>query len=118
MSADRLAQVNHDAGGIFDESGVVAALEALSGALGADDREGVAASGSLLSDSLDEIQALLGDLGARMIRLDIAEANIDALDVNLRTFRSDMTEVEFEEAMTEVIGRQTAMQPALVASSS
>lgn len=117
ISAERLAQVNHDAGAIFDESGVVAALDALSAALAADDREGVAASGSLLSDSLDEIQALLGDLGARMIRLDIAEANIDALDVNLRTFRSDMTEVEFEEAMTELIGRQTALQAALVATS-
>jgi flagellar hook-associated protein 3 FlgL len=119
VAAGQLVRTNHDAREIFgdDTSGVIAALRALSEALGNDDGAAVGAAGAEAGAALDQIQVLLGDVGARVIRLDIAEANIEALDTNLRTFRSDLTEVEFEEALTELIGRQTALQAAFVATS-
>lgn len=117
VGAGQVVRANHDGKEVFGDSGVIAALKALADALAADDPDAVRAAGDAASDALDQVQVLLGDVGARVIRLDIAESNIEALDTNLRTFRSDLTEVEFEEAMTELVGRQTALQAAFVATS-
>jgi flagellar hook-associated protein 3 FlgL len=119
VGAGQLVHTNHDAREIFgdDTRGVIAALRALSDALGNNDLDAVGAAGQAASEALDHIQILLGDVGARVVRLDIAEANIEALDTNLQAFRSDLTEVEFEEVMTELVGRQTALQAAFVATS-
>jgi flagellar hook-associated protein 3 FlgL len=119
IAAGQLVHTNHNASEIFGDNnnGVIAALRALSAALENDDPEAIIAAGQESRTALDQTQNLIGDVGARVIRLDIAEANIEALDTNLRTFRSDLSEVEFEEAMTELVGRQTALQAAFVATS-
>lgn len=119
IAAGQLVHTNHNASEIFGDNnnGVMAALRALSAALENDDPEAIIAAGQESRTALDQTQNLIGDVGARVIRLDIAEANIEALDTNLRTFRSDLSEVEFEEAMTELVGRQTALQAAFVATS-
>jgi len=117
VGASQIVRANHNAAEIFEDTGLIDSIEALYTALEGGEADAVAEAGRSASEALDEVQALIGDLGARMVRLDIAEANIDALEINLQTFRSDLTEVEFEEAITELIGRQTALQAALVATS-
>lgn len=119
VGAGQLVHTNHDAAEIFgdNDNGVIAALRALSAALEANDPGAIGTAGQDAVAAFDHIQTLLGDVGARVIRLDIAEANIEALDTNLQVFRSDLTEVDFEEAITELVGRQTALQAAFVATS-
>lgn len=117
ISAGQIARTNHDGQEIFVDTGVIQALRDLSAALAADDPAAIGSAGSDLTESLDRVQSLLGDVGARMIQLDVAESNIEALETNLRTFRSDLSEVEFEEAVTKLVNRQTALQAAFAATS-
>lgn len=119
IAAGQQVHTSHNAREIFgdDTTGVIAALRALSTALGDNDPDAVGAAGQAASSAFDQIQVLLGDVGARVVRLDIAEANIEALDTNLQAFRSDLADVDFEEALTELVGRQTALQAAFVATS-
>ena len=58
-------------------------------------------------------QTLIGDVGARMNQLEVTGANLNALEITLTTFRSDLHEIDFEEAVTELVGRQTAFQAAM-----
>jgi flagellar hook-associated protein 3 FlgL len=119
IAAGQQVHTSHNAREIFgdDTTGVIAALRALSTALGNNDAAAVGTAGQAASSAFDQIQVLLGDVGARVVRLDIAEANIEALDTNLQAFRSDLADVDFEEALTELVGRQTALQAAFVATS-
>jgi flagellar hook-associated protein 3 FlgL len=108
-------ETNHDAQEIFFDSGVVDALDELATALAADDAEGVRDSISSLDGAFDEIQELLAEVGARSRRMDIAESNSDALEVNLRSLRSDLRDADLEQAVTELVNRQTGYQAAMLA---
>ena len=108
-------ETNHDAQEIFFDSGVVDALDELATALAADDAEGVRDSISSLDGAFDEIQELLAEVGARSRRMDIAESNSDALEVNLRSLRSDLQDADLEQAVTELVNRQTGYQAAMLA---
>lgn len=113
----RVVRVNHDGVEVFVDSGVLQALRDLSTALGADDTPGIASSLTSLTNAFDEVQHLLGETGARVRQLDNALANIDALEATVRTQRSDLTEVELEEAISRLASRQNAYEAALLATS-
>jgi len=63
------------------------------------------------------VQNLIGDAGARSNHLRLATSNLEALEINLRTFKSDLEEVDLEKAITDLVGRQTAYQAAMMATS-
>jgi flagellar hook-associated protein 3 FlgL len=113
----RVVRVNHDGVEVFVDSGVLQALRDLSTALGADDTPGVANALTGLTAAFDEVQHLLGETGARVRQLDNALANIDALEATVRTQRSDLTDVELEEAISKLASRQNAYEAALLATS-
>lgn len=46
-----------------------------------------------------------------------AWANVEALEFNLKTLRSDLAEVDLEEALTDLVSRQTTLQAAMAAAS-
>lgn len=117
IGANQVVRTNHDALEIFIQSGVIDALQQLSAGLGADDDNAIRGALDLIETAFHNVQALLGDVGARSLHLDIAEANLDALEVNLLNFRAELAEVEFEEAVTTLVQRQTAYQAALLATS-
>ncbi len=119
IAAGQLLSTTHDGTQVFgtDERGVLAALRELSVALGADDETGVRESLTGLRAALDDTQTLIGDVGARMNQLEVTGANLNALEITLTTFRSDLQEIDFEEAVTELVGRQTAFQAAMLATS-
>jgi flagellin-like hook-associated protein FlgL len=56
-------------------------------------------------------------VGSRTNLLQVAVANLDALEINLLTVRSDAEEADMERTITELMTRQTSYQAALMAMS-
>lgn len=106
---------NHSGQEIFVDSGVFTALEDLSAALAADDATLIQTSLTGLDSALNAVQELIGDIGARANSLDVAAQNLDALELNLETLRSSVEDTNIEEAITELVNRQSTFQAALAA---
>lgn len=119
IAAGQLLSTTHDGTQVFgtDAEGVLAALRDLSAALGANDQDAIGAATGAVRARIGETQTLLGDIGARMSQLEVTGANLNALEITLTTFKSDLQEVDFEQAVTELVGRQTAFQAAMLATS-
>lgn len=119
IAAGQLLSTTHDGTQVFGTTsgGPLAALRDLSAALGANDETAIRESLSGVRTAFDDTQTLIGDVGARMNQLEVTGANLNALEITLTTFRSDLHEIDFEEAVTELVGRQTAFQAAMLATS-
>jgi len=117
VSAGQHLDAGHDGATVFEDTGTLAALRDLARALSDNDPAAVTASLEGLDTAFNGVQALIGDVGARMNALQVTDANLDALEINLKTFKSNLEEVDFEEAITELVSRQTAMQAAMLATS-
>ena len=119
IAQGQLLSTNHDATQVFgdDADGVLAALRDLSRALGANDQDAIGVAAETVKRTLNGVNELIGDIGARTNQLQITASNLDALDVTLTTFKSDLQEIDFEQAVTELVGRQTAFQAAMLATS-
>lgn len=115
IASGHLIATQHDGGTVFIDSGVFASLRELADALGANDAGAVSASIASIDRAFGAVQDLIGEVGARQNALDMAEVNLEAWDVQLKTFRSDLSDVELEEALTRLIHQQTAYQAALAA---
>lgn len=117
-SGQRLA-TSHDGARVFGgaTTGPLAALRDLSAALGGDDQDAIIAAANAARRALDDTQSLVGNVGARMSQLEVTGANLSALEITLTTFKSDLQDIDFEEAVTEMVGRQTAYQAAMLATS-
>ena len=115
VAAGRLVQTAHSARTIFSDSGALDALTALSEALDQDDRSAIATALQGLEGAHSAVQSLVGEVGARMNRVDVARENLTALDLNLRTYRSDLQDIELEEAISNLVRQQVAYQTALAA---
>jgi len=117
IAPGQLIGTSHNADEIFLQTGTLQALKKLSDALGAGDGAATQSAMGEIDAAFDGIQSLVSDVGARMNRVDLTAAGIDQLEVNLRTYQSDIQEVDLEKAFTELVGRQTAYQAALLATS-
>lgn len=106
--------VTHNADDIFLSSNVLAGLEALSNALGANDPVQITTALTTLDAGHSAVQSLLGDVGARSNQFDVALSNLQALDSTLQAFRSDLQDLDLEEAVTHLVSRQNAYQAALL----
>jgi flagellar hook-associated protein 3 FlgL len=117
VGAGRYVTANHDASEVFGASGALAALSELRTALQTHDRGAMSTSLDSLDAAFGSVQSLLGETGARANQLQVTTANLDSLDVTLRTFKSDLEEVDLEQAITELVTKQTAYQAAMLATS-
>ena len=119
IAAGQLLSPTHDGTQVFGSAseGVLASLRELSAALGANDQTAVQTALGDVRSALGGTQTLIGDVGARMNQLEVTGANLDALEITLTTFKSDLHDVDFEQAVTELVGRQTAFQAAMLATS-
>lgn len=117
VSAGRFMQLNLDGKQVFLDTGALQALAELADALEQGDDAAIGQALGGLEAAHDGLQGLLGDVGARTNQLQLTTANLKALEVNLQTFRSDLEEVDFEVAVTELVTRQTAYQAAMAATS-
>jgi flagellar hook-associated protein 3 FlgL len=117
IAASEYVPVAHNASEVFLASGCCAALEELSVALGNNDVQGIQTALASIDGAQASMQNLLGEVGARSGRLEVALANLDALDSTLQVFRSDLRELDLEEAVTHLVSRQNAYQAALLTTS-
>lgn len=111
----QVVDTNRSGQEIFVDTGVFTAMEELSTALGNDDAEAIRDALTSLDAAFAGVQELVGDVGARLNSLDVAAQNLDALEVNLESLRSSIQDTDFEEAVTELVNRQTTFQAALAA---
>jgi flagellar hook-associated protein 3 FlgL len=117
ISEHQRVVMSHNGTEAFEDTGVLSSLRDLAAALRGGDAEEVRSTMGDLDAAFDSVQTLIGDVGARSNLLQVTAANLDALEVNLLTLRSEVEEVDIEEALTELVGRQTTFQAALLATS-
>jgi flagellar hook-associated protein 3 FlgL len=110
-------RANHNASDVFLTSGVMAGLNALAVALGANDQAATAQSIYALDTAIANVQVLTGETGSQASHLEVAGANLAALDTSLRAFKSHLQDVDLERAVSELVARQTAYQAAMLATS-
>lgn len=115
IAADQRAASNHDGNQVFVASGVLASLTKLSDALAANDGTAVAQAGRDVNTAFNDVQSLLGEVGARSARLQVAKDNISSFKVNLQSTRSNLADVDMETAVTQLVSRQSTYQAALAA---
>ncbi len=116
-SASHTVPANHNGTEIFEDTGVLTSLREMAIALRSGDREVVLAAAEGIDSAFEEIQNLLSEVGARVNSLQVTDANLDALDAGLQVLKSDVEDVEIEKAITELMGRQTSYQAALMSTS-
>jgi len=119
-SGQRFAPV-HDAATLFVDSGVLAAVRDLAratapGGTSPDPAAEVRGTIPALDRAFDAVQSLIGETGARANSLQMTSSNLDAFEGSLKALKSDLEEVDFELAVTELVTRQTAYQAAMLAS--
>ncbi len=117
ISAGQLFKSNHNAKEIFLDTGTLQALQNLSTALGNNDTAGIGTALTALNTAQQAVQSVVGDLGARENQLQVTGSNITALQSSLTTFKSNLSNVDQEKAITDLVTRQTAYQSAMLATS-
>lgn len=112
-----LITANHTGRELLVNSGVLSSLQALSTQLGS----GTPATIGLLAINIDNaftnVQTLMSTNGARVRQIESAMQNSDALETNLSIRRSDLSEVNIEQATTQFVGLQNTLQAALLSAS-
>ena len=110
--------LGRDANGNPDPTkGIVPALQQMLTALESGDQSQAAAALTTLDAADLGLQATVGNLGARQNHADTLSAGLASLQDTLTRHKSDLSEVDAEQAITEMLARQTAYQAAMLASS-
>lgn len=119
IGAGQRAGTAHDGTQVFGTtaSGPLKALQDLATALSGGSGPVVADALPALDTALASTQSQLGEIGARQNQMQIADANITAFSQNLTTLNSNLQDIDVETAITELVGRQTAYQAAMAATS-
>ncbi|MBV9880275.1 MAG: flagellar hook-associated protein FlgL [Gemmatirosa sp.] len=117
IAAGQTMQGAHDGDAVFVQTGVLQSLHDLYTALNTNDMPGITTAMPELDTAFDTVQSLVGDVGARRNQVDTVDASLDAFESNLKTLKSGLAEVDMEEAITEMVAKQTAYQAAMLASS-
>jgi len=117
IAAGQLFKSNHNASEIFLDTNVLSSLKALSDALGSNDQTGIGNAVGTITTASQNVQVIVGDLGARENQLQVTSSNLAALSTNLKTFQSSLSQVDQAQAITDLVTRQTAYQSAMMATS-
>ena len=117
ISSGLSVRSNHNGSDVFLTSGVLQSLSDLSTALGANATAGITTSLTALDAAHLNVQVLTGEVGAASSQLEVATANLHALDTSLRAFKSNLQDADLEKAVSELVARQTAYQSAMLATS-
>ncbi len=117
IGSGTFVETTHGAQEIFLDSGVMDALSALSTALGDNDATAVQTAAEDLDTAFDNVQSIIGDLGARMSQLDVTGSNLESLEVTLSKFRSELADADMAQAVTELLDRQGSLEAAMLVNS-
>lgn len=108
---------NHNGTEVFLTTDALESLRALSDALGTNNVAGITSALTRINSATSNVQTLIGTQGARANELDIARTNLDSLEETLKSFRSDLRDTEVDQALAELVGKQTMYQAAMGATS-
>ena len=97
--------------------GVLPALQQLATAIGGSDTSRIGTALTAIDDAVSQTQVRVGELGARQNQTDLVSSGLTALQTSLTQHKSSLQEVDAEQAITEMLARQTAYQAAMMASS-
>lgn len=117
ISKGRMMKTTHNASEVFLDTGLLETLKDLSDALADNDGDQIGSTIDRLISSHQSLQALVGDLGARINQLDTVAVSLDSLRITLNIFQSDLGGVDLEEAFTTLMARETTYQSAMLATS-
>jgi flagellar hook-associated protein 3 FlgL len=117
IAAGQTMQGAHDGDSLLVQTGVLQSLHDLYTSLTTNSTAGINAAQTGIDDAFSSVQSLVGDVGARRNQVDTVDASLDAFESNLKTLKSGLSEVDMEQAITEMVARQTAYQAAMMASS-
>ncbi len=117
ISEGLVINVNHNASQVFLNSSVLASIDELSTALAANDQTGIMNAINTIDTAIGSVQNLLGDVGAQSNQLETTTQNITALTGTLKTFKSNLQDIDLEAAVTTLVSKQNAYQSALLATS-
>ncbi|MEP6493429.1 MAG: flagellar hook-associated protein FlgL [bacterium] len=119
IGAGQTMAIAHDGKQLLLDSGVLDAVKQLSHAMDPASptygQTGIGNAITSLNSSFNSVQSLVGDVGAKGLQLNNAQQNLDAYKTNLTTFASDLSEINVEQAVTEMTNRQVAYQAAMLA---
>jgi flagellar hook-associated protein 3 FlgL len=108
---------NHNATEIFLDTNALQSLRDLSIALGSGDAAGMNTAMGAIEAANDKLQAVIGSQGSRSSEFITGTTQLNALSATVTLYRSDLREVEVEEAFVELSSRQTGYQAAMTATS-
>lgn len=108
---------NHNGTEVFIDTDALEALRALSTALENNDPAAIQAAADRITTANSNVQALVGTQGARINEMEGAKNSLDVIELNLKTYRSDLRDTEIDKAMVELVGKQTLYQAAMSATS-
>lgn len=106
-----------DAGEMFIDSDVMGALDALDVALAANDSAQIQAAGDRIRQSVGSVQDLVAEVGARQVRMDMAQESHGIVSQALSARRSDLADTVLEEAITRLTARHASYQASLLTTS-
>lgn len=114
---NRFVTPTHNGTQVFLDTDTLAALRALSDALGANDVAAIRSATDRVTAANANVQALVGAQGARFNELQDAKSRLDQMELDLRAYRSDLRDTEIDKAMVDLVGKQTLYQAAMGATS-
>ncbi len=113
-------QINYSGEELLRGSGggtdIITVFDNLITALGNNDSAGVQAQLPNLDASLDQVLAMRTDLGARMNRLNSADAIIEEMKFSTTKIMSDKQDVDIMQVISDLSKQETAYQAAMAAS--
>jgi flagellar hook-associated protein 3 FlgL len=112
-----LITTNHTGRELLVNSGVLTTLQSLSTQLGSGTPATIGILASNIDNAFTNVQTLMSTNGARVRQIESAMQNSDALETNLSLRRSDLSEVNIEQATTQFVGLQNTLQAALLSAS-
>ncbi|ANS77296.1 flagellar hook protein [Paenibacillus yonginensis] len=101
---------------VFGEAGgdnVFKTLDDLVAALNSNDVDGISASLDKIDQSADRLMLSWAEVGARMNRFEIMQSRIEDDQVNTKSMRADVADVDMPSAITELKTNETVLQAAL-----
>lgn len=117
VSDTNFIPANHNGTEVFEDTGVLASIRDIATAFRSGTRDQITSAMGSLDTAFEGVQNLLSAVGSRVASLQITGANLDALSASFEVLKSDVEDVEIEEAITELMARQTSYQAALMTTS-
>lgn len=115
VADNTLAETNHDGMTVFVNSGAISALQSLETALLANDTTQIASASGLLDGALDSMQELLGEVGVRGQVFETTRGYAEEAELDLLEVRSEAQDIDLDRAISELLGRQSSLEAALLA---